>query len=160
MGACLRGYHGDSAWSYEVGNVNDDDKYLLKHTELALYEGIKEARAGNRIGDIGYAVENYANKYNLGIVREFVGHGVGRSVHEDPNVPNYGNKGQGLLLKKGMVIAIEPMLTFGDEEIDMDDDGFNVVTTDNSKAAHYEHTIAITDGDPIILTGEIKNGKE
>ena len=160
IGACLKGYHGDSAWSYEVGNVNDDDKYLLKHTELALYEGIKEARAGNRIGDIGYAVENYANKYNLGIVREFVGHGVGRSVHEDPNVPNYGNKGQGLLLKKGMVIAIEPMLTFGDEEIDMDDDGFNVVTTDNSKAAHYEHTIAITDGDPIILTGEIKNGKE
>ena len=160
IGACYKGYHGDSAWTYAVGNISDDDKFLMEHTEKALYEGIKQAKAGNRIGDIGYAVENYALNHNLGVVKEFVGHGVGKSVHEDPNVPNYGNKGEGILLKKGMVIAIEPMLTFGSEEIEIDDNDLTCYTVDNSNAAHYEHTIAITDGDPIILTGEWKDGKE
>lgn len=160
IGACYKGYHGDSGWTYAVGNISDDDKYLMKHTEKALYEGIKQAKAGNRIGDIGYAVENYALKHNLGVVKEFVGHGVGTSVHEDPNVPNYGNKGEGMLLKEGMVIAIEPMLTFGSEEIDIEDNDLTAYTIDGSNAAHYEHTIAITKGDPIILTGEWKDGKE
>lgn len=160
IGACYKGYHGDSGWTYAVGNISDDDKYLMQHTKKALYEGIKQAKAGNRIGDIGYAVENYAIKHNLGVVKEFVGHGVGTSVHEDPNVPNYGNKGEGMLLKKGMVIAIEPMLTFGSEEIDIEDNDLTAYTLDGSNAAHYEHTIAITDGDPIILTGEWKDGKE
>ena len=160
IGACYKGYHGDSAWTYSVGNISDNDKYLMEHTEKALYEGIKQAKAGNRIGDIGYAVENYAIKHKLGVVKEFVGHGVGTSVHEDPNVPNYGEKGQGMLLKKGMVIAIEPMLTFGSEEIEIDENELTAYTYDNSNAAHYEHTIAITDGDPIILTGEWENGKE
>ena len=156
IGACYKGYHGDSGWTYAVGNISDDDKYLMKHTEKALYEGIKQAKAGNRIGDIGYAVENYALKHNLGVVKEFVGHGVGTSVHEDPNVPNYGNKGEGMLLKEGMVIAIEPMLTFGSEEIEIDDNELTAYTYDGSNAAHYEHTIAITKEGPIILTGEMK----
>ena len=160
IGACYKGYHGDSAWSYEVGNVSADDKYLLEHTEKALYEGIKNAISGNRVGDIGYAIEQYAIKHNLGVVKEFVGHGVGTSVHEDPSVPNYGEKGRGPLLKSGMVIAIEPMITFGSEELEVDDNGLTAYTVDGSKAAHFEHTIAITDGEPIILTGEWENGKE
>ena len=110
--ACYKGYHGDSAWTYAVGKISDDDKYLMEHTEKALYEGIKEAKVGNRVGDISNSVEMYATKHNLGIVKELVGHGVGSNLHEDPNVPNYGEKGKGPLLKAGMVIAIEPMLTF------------------------------------------------
>ena len=160
IGACYKGYHGDSAWTYEVGNVSEEDKYLMEHTEKSLYEGIKQARAGNRIGDIANAIESYANKYDLGIVRELVGHGVGTSIHEDPNVPNYGEKGTGPLLKPGMVIAIEPMLTYGDEYIYMEDNNWTIRTDDESKAAHFEHTVLITDDEPEILTGECKNGKE
>ena len=156
--ACYKGYHGDSAWSYPIGNISEEKKYLLEHTEKALYEGIKEAVAGNRIGDIGYAIEKYALDHNLGVVKEFVGHGVGTKVHEDPSVPNYGKKGTGLRLKEGMVIAIEPMLIFGSEEIEVDENGLTAYTIDGSNAAHYEHTIAITNGEPIILTGEINNG--
>lgn len=156
IGACYKGYHGDSGWTYAVGNVNNNDKYLMEHTEKALYEGIKQAVKGNRVGDIGYAVEKYAEEHHLGVVKEFVGHGVGTSVHEDPSVPNYGEKGKGPLLKEGMVIAIEPMLTFGSEEIDIADNDLTAYTLDGSNAAHYEHTIAITDGEPIILTGVMK----
>ena len=156
--ACYKGYHGDSAWTYAVGSVSSNDKFLMEHTKKALYAGIKEATVGNRIGDIGYAVEKYAKEHNLGVVKEFVGHGVGTEVHEDPNVPNYGEKGSGMRLKEGMVIAIEPMLTFGSEEIEIDDNELTAYTYDGSKAAHYEHTIAITNGEAIILTGEIKNG--
>ena len=137
-----------------MGNISDDDKYLLEHTEKALYEGIKKAVVGNRVGDIGHAVYEYATKHHLGVVREFVGHGVGTSVHEDPSVPNYGKEGTGPLLKEGMVIAIEPMLTFGSEEIDIDDNGLTAYTYDGSNAAHFEHTIAITKDGPIILTGK------
>ena len=158
IGACYKGYHGDSGWSYAVGNISDDDKYLLEHTEKALYEGIKKATVGNRVGDIGHAVYEYATKHNLGVVREFVGHGVGTSVHEDPSVPNYGKEGTGPLLKEGMVIAIEPMLTFGSEEIDVLDNELTAVTYDGSNAAHFEHTIAITSEGPIIMTGVINNG--
>ena len=106
IGACYKGYHGDSGWTYAVGNISDNDKYLMEHTEKALYEGIKKAVIGNRVGDIGHAVYEYATKHHLGVVREFVGHGVGTSVHEDPSVPNYGKEGTGPLLKEGMVIAI------------------------------------------------------
>ena len=158
IGACYKGYHGDSGWTYAVGDISNDDKFLMEHTEKALYEGIKEAVAGNRIGDIGYAIEKYALDHNLGVVKEFVGHGVGTEVHEDPSVPNYGKKGTGLRLKEGMVIAIEPMLTFGSEDIVVDENGLTAYTIDGSNAAHYEHTIAITNGEPIILTGEINNG--
>ena len=141
-----------------MGNISNNDKYLMEHTEKALYEGIKQAVKGNRVGDISNAIEKYANEHHLGIVREFVGHGVGTSVHEDPSVPNYGEKGRGPLLKEGMVIAIEPMLTFGDEEIDIADNELTAYTLDGSNAAHYEHTIAITNEGPIILTGVINNG--
>ncbi len=154
IGACYKGYHGDSAWTYTVGNVSDDAKYLLEHTEKALSEGIKQAKVGARIGDIGYAIEQYAIKHNLGVVKELVGHGVGTSVHEAPDVPNYGSKGTGPKIKDGMVIAIEPMLTLGSPDIYILDNEWTVVTEDSSLAAHFEHTIAITNDGVLILTGE------
>ena len=154
IGACYKGYHGDSAWTYTVGNVSDDAKYLLEHTEKALYEGIKQAKVGNRIGDIGYAIEKYAKEHNLGVVKELVGHGVGTSVHESPDVPNYGTKGTGPKIRDGMVIAIEPMLTLGSPDIYIEDNDWTVKTEDSSLSAHFEHTIAITNEGVIILTGE------
>ena len=154
IGACYKGYHGDSAWTYTVGEVSDDAKYLLKHTEKALYEGIKQAKVGNRIGDISYAVEKYATEHNLGVVKELVGHGVGTSVHEAPDVPNYGTKGTGPKIRDGMVIAIEPMLTLGSPDIYVEDNDWTVKTEDSSLSAHFEHTIAITNEGVIILTGE------
>lgn len=158
IGACYKGYHGDSGWTYAVGDISDEDKYLLEHTEKALYEGIKAAVIGNRIGDIGYAVENYALEHGLDVVEEFVGHGVGTSVHEDPQVPNYGDKGTGMLLKEGMVIAIEPMISAHSARLYVLDNGLTAFTEDGSNAAHYEHTIAITKDGPIILTGDDSNG--
>ena len=154
IGACYKGYHGDSAWTYTVGEVSDDAKYLLEHTEKALYEGIKQAKVGNRIGDISYAVEKYATEHNLGVVKELVGHGVGTSVHESPDVPNYGTKGTGPKIRDGMVIAIEPMLTLGSPDIYIEDNDWTVKTEDSSLSAHYEHTIAITNEGVIILTGD------
>ena len=154
IGACYKGYHGDSAWTYTVGKVSDDAKYLLEHTEKALYEGIKQAKVGNRIGDISYAVEKYATEHNLGVVKELVGHGVGTSVHESPDVPNYGTKGTGPKIRDGMVIAIEPMLTLGSPDIYVEDNDWTVVTVDSSLSAHFEHTIAITNEGVIILTGD------
>ena len=154
IGACYKGYHGDSAWTYTVGEVSDDAKYLLEHTEKALYEGIKQAKVGNRIGDIGYAIEKYAKEHNLGVVKELVGHGVGTSVHESPDVPNYGTKGTGPKIRDGMVIAIEPMLTLGSPDIYVEDNDWTVVTVDSSLSAHFEHTIAITNEGVIILTGD------
>ena len=154
IGACYKGYHGDSAWTYTVGEVSDDAKYLLEHTEKALYEGIKQAKVGNRIGDISYAVEKYATEHNLGVVKELVGHGVGTSVHEAPDVPNYGTKGTGPKIRDGMVIAIEPMLTLGSPDIYVEDNDWTVKTVDSSLSAHFEHTIAITNEGVIILTGE------
>ena len=154
IGACYKGYHGDSAWTYTVGEVTDDAKDLLEHTEKALYEGIKQAKVGNRIGDISYAVEKYATEHNLGVVKELVGHGVGTSVHESPDVPNYGTKGTGPKIRDGMVIAIEPMLTLGSPDIYIEDNDWTVKTEDSSLSAHFEHTIAITNEGVIILTGE------
>ena len=158
IGACYKGYHGDSAWTYTVGEVSDDAKYLLEHTEKALYEGIKQAKVGNRIGDISYAVEKYATEHNLGVVKELVGHGVGTSVHEAPDVPNYGTKGTGPKIRDGMVIAIEPMLTLGSPDIYIEDNDWTVKTEDSSLSAHFEHTIGVTNDGVIILTGEWKNG--
>ena len=154
IGACYKGYHGDSAWTYTVGEVSDDAKYLLEHTEKALYEGIKQAKVGNRIGDISYAVEKYATEHNLGVVKELVGHGVGTSVHEAPDVPNYGTKGTGPKIRDGMVIAIEPMLTLGSPDIYIEDNDWTVKTVDSSLSAHFEHTIGVTNDGVIILTGE------
>lgn len=156
IGACYKGYHGDSAWSYKVGSITSTDDSLLEHTEKALYEGIKQVRPGNRIGDISNAIEVYATKHNLGIVKELVGHGVGTTVHEDPEVPNYGEKGKGPRLREGMVIAIEPMLTLGSPDIYVDSNDWTVITDDGSRSAHFEHTVAVTSDGVKILTGDDK----
>lgn len=159
IGACYKGYHGDSAWSYKVGSITDEDKYLLEHTEKALYEGIKQVKPGNHIGDISNAIEVYATAHNLGIVKELVGHGVGTTVHEDPEVPNYGMAGKGPRLREGMVIAIEPMLTLGSPDIYVDSNDWTVITDDGSRSAHYEHTVAVTSDGVKILTGDDKYGE-
>ena len=150
--ACYKGYHGDSAWTYPVGNISDEKKYLLKHTEQSLYEGLKVVKAGAHIGDIGEAVQTYAESHNLGVVRELVGHGVGNNLHEDPDVPNYGKKNTGPILKEGMVIAIEPMINLGTRNVYLEDDDWTVVTADNLPSAHFEHTVLITKDGYEILT--------
>lgn len=149
---CYKGYHGDSAWSYAVGNVSEEKKYLLEHTEKALYEGLNVIKEGARIGDIGYAVETYAKEHELGVVKELVGHGVGSSLHEEPDVPNYGKKGTGPLLKAGMVIAVEPMLNLGTADVYLLDDDWTVITADGCPSAHFEHTILVTKDGYTILT--------
>ena len=150
--ACYKGYHGDSAWTYPIGNISDEKKYLLEHTEKALYEGLNVIKAGARVGDIGYAVETYAESHNLGVVKELVGHGVGNNLHEDPDVPNYGRKDTGPILKEGMVIAVEPMLNLGTADIYLLDDEWTIVTADDKPSAHFEHTVLITKDGYEILT--------
>lgn len=147
-----KGYQGDAAWTYKVGEVDKDKEYLMEHTEKALYEGLKMAKPGNRIGDISAAVQKYSEDHNLGVVRELCGHGIGREMHEDPEVPNFGIAGTGPRLKPGMVICIEPMLTFGRRNIYVMDDDWTVKTQDGKPAAHYEHTVLITEDGYEILT--------
>jgi len=154
IGACYKGYHGDSAWSYKVGEVSSEKKYLLEHTEKALYVGLNEIHAGTRVGDIGAAIEEYATEHNLGVVKELVGHGVGSHLHEDPEVPNYGKKGTGPILKENMVIAVEPMLNLGTAEVFILDDDWTVITGDNKPSAHFEHTVVVTKDGYKILTGD------
>ena len=154
IGACYKGYHGDSAWTYTVGEVDDKTKQLLEDTEKSLYVGLKQVKPGNRIGDIGYAIEEYAHKHNLGVVKELCGHGVGTSVHEDPEVPNYGIPNTGPRLKEGMVIAVEPMLTLGSPRVFLHDNNWTVDTQDGSLSAHFEHTVVVTKDGYQILTGE------
>lgn len=152
--ACYKGYHGDSAWTYKVGNVSKEKEALLKETEEALYAGLSMIKPGNRIGDISHAVEEVANKYHLGVVKELVGHGVGHNLHEAPDIPNYGNAHTGPLIKEGMVFAVEPMLNLGSSEICMLDDGWTIETYDESPSAHFEHTVVVTKDGYQILTGE------
>lgn len=147
-----KGYQGDAAWTYSVGDICDNDKYLLEHTEKALYKGIEMVKPGNRVGDISAAIQKYAEEHNLGVVRELCGHGIGTDMHEDPDVPNYGKEKTGPRLKPGMVICIEPMLTFGDRHIYLEDDDWTIRTCDGSNAAHYEHTILVTETGYEILT--------
>ena len=154
IGACYKGYHGDSAWTYTVGEVDEKTKQLLKDTEEALFVGLAQVKPGNRIGDIGYAIEQYAHKHNLGVVKELCGHGVGVSVHEDPEVPNYGIPNTGPRLREGMVIAVEPMLTMGSPKIFVHDNDWTIDTVDGSLSAHFEHTVAVTKDGYQILTGE------
>lgn len=146
------GYQGDAAWTYAVGDISEEKKYLMEHTEKALYEGIKQVKPGNHIGDISHAVEIYATKYNLGVVKELVGHGIGTEMHEDPDVPNYGKAGTGPKLKSGMVICIEPMLNLGSAAVGILDDDWTIVTEDGNPAAHYEHTVLVTEDGYEILT--------
>ena len=148
-----KGYQGDAAWTYAVGEVDDDKKYLMEHTEKALYEGLKMVKPGNRVGDIGYAIEQYAKEHKLGVVKELCGHGVGTSVHEDPEVPNYGTKNTGARLKEGMVIAVEPMLTLGSPKIFIHDNDWTIDTKDGRPSAHFEHTVVVTADGYRILTG-------
>ena len=155
IGACYKGYHGDSAWTFAVGEISPKKKELMEHTRESLFKGLEQVKPGNRIGDIGHAIEEHAKKYHLGVVRELVGHGVGTSVHEEPDVPNYGKAGTGPLLKEGMVLAIEPMLTLGRRDICILDDDWTIETVDNSPAAHYEHTVVVTKDGVEILTGGI-----
>lgn len=154
IGADYKGYHGDSAWSYPVGKLSDDKKYLMEHTEKALFEGIKQVKPGNRVGDVGNAVERYANAHNLGIVRELCGHGVGNHLHEEPDVPNYGEAHTGPVLKEGMVIAIEPMLNLGTDDVVIEDNDWTITTLDKKPSAHFEHTVLVTKDGYQILTGE------
>ena len=147
-----KGYQGDAAWTYTVGDVDEDKKYLMEHTEKALLEGVKMVKPGNRIGDISNAVQKYAEDHNLGVVRELCGHGIGQGMHEDPEVPNFGIPNTGPRLRPGMVICIEPMLTFGDRRVYQLDDGWTVKTEDGQPAAHYEHTVLITEDGYEILT--------
>ena len=152
---CYKGYHADSGWSYKVGNTpNKDVDYMLEHTEKALYEGIKQVRPGAHIGDVSNAIEKYARSHKLGVIQELVGHGVGNEIHEKPDVPNYGKAGSGPILREGMVIAIEPMLTLGKRDIYMLDDGWTICTDDGRLSAHFEHTVAVTKDGYKILTGE------
>lgn len=152
--ACYKGYHGDSAWSYQIGEIDDEKTHLMKYTEEALYVGLEQVKPGNRIGDIGNAVYNFATEHNLGVVRELCGHGIGQNLHEDPDVPNYGTANTGVRLKKGMTIAVEPMLTAGSPDIEILDDDWTVVTEDGHPAAHFEHTVVVTEDGYEILTGE------
>lgn len=154
VGACVDGYHGDSAWTYFVGEVSDDIKKLCEVTEQALMEGLKQARVGNHIGDISWAIENYVKSFGYGIPEDYTGHGIGKSVHEDPYVPNVGKKGSGPLIKKGLCIAIEPMVFMGSEKCYTMEDGWGVKSYDHSVSAHYEHSIAILDNGIRILTKE------
>ena len=150
-----KGYNADAAWTYAVGDISDSKKYLMEHTKKALYEGIKQVKPGNRIGDISEAIEKYATKHNLGVVRELCGHGIGIDMHEEPDVPNYGKAGSGPRLKEGMVICIEPMLTSGKRYIYIMDDDWTIKTDDGKAAAHYEHTVLVTKDGYEILTPRI-----
>jgi len=154
-GAIWQGFHGDSAMSLVVGGedaASDDVRDLLRTTREALWSGIRMASVGNRLGDIGAAVQTHADERGYGLVREYVGHGIGRSLHEAPSVPNYGRAGKGLRLAEGLVIAIEPMFNLGTAETVALDDGWTVVTADGSVSAHWEHTVAITEDGPRVLT--------
>lgn len=142
-GATLNGFNGDSAYTFCVGEVSEDVRCLLKTTKESLYLAIKEAKVAHHIGDIGNAVETYCTDRGYGVVRELTGHGIGREMHEDPSVPNYGKRGSGIMLKAGMCIAIEPMITMGDSSIGLKPDRWSVVTRDGKPSAHFEHTIAI-----------------
>ena len=152
IGACYKGYHGDSAWSYPVGKISQKKQDLLNHTEEALYKGLEQVKDGAHLGDIGNAIEEYAKKYNLGVVKELVGHGIGSQVHEEPDVPNYGKKNTGPILKEGMTIAIEPMLNMGTADVAMLDDDWTIVTYDGLPSAHFEHTVLVTKDGYEILT--------
>ncbi|MBN2605095.1 MAG: type I methionyl aminopeptidase [Bacilli bacterium] len=152
IGAIYKGYHGDSAWSYPVGTISDKADQLLKVTEQSLFEGLKKAKAGNRLSDISHAIQKHAESFGYSIVREFVGHGLGKSLHEDPQIPNFGQPGKGLLLKAGMTLAIEPMVNMGRKEVKVLADNWTAVTVDKSLSAHFEHSVLITEDDCVILT--------
>ena len=151
-GVLMNGYYGDSAFTYAVGEIDIEKKELLKVTKESLYKGIEMAISGNRIGDISYAVQKHAESFGYGVVRELVGHGIGQKLHESPEVPNYGTKGKGIILKEGLVIAIEPMINMGERGIMQHNDGWTITTIDRKPSAHFEHTIVVRNGKAEILS--------
>ncbi|MBL57278.1 MAG: type I methionyl aminopeptidase [Flavobacteriales bacterium] len=145
-------FYGDSAYTYTVGEVAEETKQLLRVTKDCLYLGIEAAKIGNRLGDISYAIQQKAHEFNYGVVRELVGHGVGRELHEEPQVPNYGSRGRGIQLKEGLVLAIEPMINMGTQKVRFLNDGWSVITQDGKPSAHFEHTVAIMKSGPEVLS--------
>tara|TARA_R110001583_G_scaffold112186_1_gene261478 strand:+ start:20301 stop:21122 length:822 start_codon:yes stop_codon:yes gene_type:complete len=151
-GALKNGFYGDHAYTFEVGNVAGETKKLLQVTKESLYAGIRAFKTGNRVGDVGFAIQNYCENHGYGIVRELVGHGLGREMHEDPEMPNYGKRGRGKKFVEGMVVAIEPMVNLGTHAINQLNDGWTILTKDGKPSAHFEHDIAIVDGKPELLS--------
>ncbi|MBN2668146.1 MAG: type I methionyl aminopeptidase [Bacteroidales bacterium] len=151
-GVYMNGFHGDSAFTFAVGEISELKQKLLDTTKASLYKGIEAATSGNRVGDIGYAVQAYAEAAGFSVVRELVGHGVGRNLHEKPEVPNYGRRGRGVKLAEGMTIAIEPMINAGAKEVKQDKDGWTIRTQDGMPSAHFEHSIAIRKGEAELLS--------
>ncbi len=152
LGVKYKGYFGDSAITAIVGEVSSDIHRLLKVTREALFKGIKKARTGNRLSDISHSIQSYVEKNGFSVVREFVGHGIGNSLHEEPQIPNFGKPGQGPRLKPGMILAVEPMVNMGTFEVEMKQDNWTAVTRDRQPSAHFEHTIVVTEDKPEILT--------
>lgn len=152
FGVAYKGFCGDGALSFSIGDADDEKKRLMKVTEESLYKGIEKAAAGNTVGDISHAVQVHAESHGYNVVRELVGHGIGRSMHEEPQIPNYGEPGEGPKLREGMVLAIEPMVNAGTADVVLDSDGWTVYTADGKLSAHYEHTVAITENGAEILT--------
>lgn len=151
-GAIYKGYYGDHAYTFEIGEVAPETKKLLDVTKECLYLGIEQACVGNRVNDIGWAIQTHAEKNGYGVVRDLVGHGLGKTLHEDPQVPNYGRRGQGKKIMNGLTIAIEPMINMGTEKVVQFDDNWTIVTADGLPSAHFEHDIAVVDGKPMILS--------
>ncbi|HTK83079.1 MAG TPA: type I methionyl aminopeptidase [Bacteroidota bacterium] len=152
VGVKKEGFYGDGAWTFQVGAVDEENARLMKVAEESLFKGIEQARAGNRVHDISAAVQQHVEKAGFSVVRDLVGHGVGRNLHEEPAIPNFGKAGTGMLLQSGMTLAIEPMVNAGAYDVKIDGDGWTVRTLDGSSSAHFEHTIVITDNGPEILT--------
>ena len=153
IGVLKNGYHGDSAYTFALGTITEEEKFLLRITKESLYKGIEKAIIGNRIGDVSFAVQEHTERlHNYGVVRELVGHGLGKNLHEDPQVPNYGKRGSGIKLQDGLVIAIEPMINLGVRQVRYDDDGWTVRTKDGKPSAHYEHSICVRKGKADILS--------
>lgn len=151
-GVFMNGYYGDHAYTFTVGEVTPEIEKLLRITKESLYLGINQMKAGNRIGDISYAIQSYTESFGYGVVRELVGHGLGRQMHESPEVPNYGKRGKGPVIKEGLVIAIEPMINMGTRRVVQKSDGWTIVTADGKPSAHFEHNVALVNGRPDILS--------
>jgi methionyl aminopeptidase len=151
-GALKNGFYGDHAYTFEIGEVSEEIKKLLRITKESLYLGIREFKTGNRVGDVGFAIQDYTEKCGYGVVRELVGHGLGRKMHEDPEMPNYGRRGKGKKFKEGMVVAIEPMINLGTHRIKQYSDGWTIKTVDLKPSAHFEHDVAIVNGKPELLS--------
>jgi methionyl aminopeptidase len=151
-GAILNGYYGDHAYTFPVGEITPETQKLLDVTKESLYVGIREFKVGNRVGDVGYAIQQFTEKHGYGVVRELVGHGIGKTMHEDPEMPNYGRRGRGKKFVEGMVVAIEPMTNMGTQKIRHHKDGWTITTLDGKPSAHFEHDVAIVDGKPELLS--------